>query len=211
LQLEVDLADVVVFGDNDNDVDMFEIAGHAVALANCSSLERRKASEIIGSNDEDAARTIRASSSRATRFPSMTSQQLVTGGCACGAVRYRISAAPIVTRICWCRVCQYFAAGNGTVNCAFRTPAVQIEGELRDFRSVADSGDVMHRRFCPTCGTHLFSEAEERPHLIIVRAGTFDDASITKPEMTIWTASAPSWARIDPELPNVPGQPPPAA
>ena len=29
----------------------------------------------------------------------------------------------------------------------------------------------MHRRFCPSCGTHLFSEAESRPHLVIVRNG----------------------------------------
>ena len=33
----------------------------------------------------------------------------------------------------------------------------------------------MHRRFCPDCGTQLFSEAESRPHLIFVRNGALDD------------------------------------
>jgi len=38
----------------------------------------------------------------------------------------------------------------------------------------------MHRRFCARCGVHLFSEAEVRPHLIFVRAGTLDDPNIGK-------------------------------
>ena len=135
----------------------------------------------------------------------------ITGGCLCKAVRYRISAAPITTRSCWCRVCQYLAAGSATVNVCFPTAAVAIEGELRDYRSIADSGNVMHRRFCPTCGTSVFSEAEARPHLIFVRAGTLDDPELAQPAGTIWPASAPSWACIDVSLPRLEGQAPPAA
>ena len=135
----------------------------------------------------------------------------ITGGCLCKAVRYRISAPPIVTRACWCRVCQYLGAGSGTVNVCFSTAATTIEGELADYRSVADSGNVMHRRFCSTCGTSMFSEAEARPHLIFVRAGTLDDPEIAKPAMTIWTSEAPAWACMDPALPKVERQPPPAA
>ena len=134
----------------------------------------------------------------------------VTGGCLCKAVRYRITAPPIVTRQCWCRVCQYLGAGSSTVNVCFPTAAITIEGELRDYRSIADSGNVMHRRFCPACGTAMFSEAEARPHLIYVRAGTLDDPEIAKPAVTIWTSQAPSWACIDPAIPSVAGQPPPA-
>jgi hypothetical protein len=135
----------------------------------------------------------------------------IHGGCLCRAVRYRSTAEPLVTRVCWCRVCQYFAAGNGTVNVCFASAAVTIEGHMSDYRSVADSGNAMHRRFCPVCGTHMFSEAESRPHLIFVRAGTLDNPEIAQPAATIWTAQAPSWARINLELPNIAAQPPPAA
>jgi hypothetical protein len=134
----------------------------------------------------------------------------IAGGCLCGSVRFRITAAPIVTRMCWCRLCQYLGAGSSTVNVCFPREAVAVEGETRDYRSVADSGNVMHRRFCPKCGTPLFSEAEARPHLIFVRAGSLDDPEIAKPAATIWTSAAPTWACIDERIPRAEGQPPPA-
>ena len=135
----------------------------------------------------------------------------ITGGCLCGAVRYRATQAPIVTRQCWCRLCQYLGAGSSTVNVCFQTAAVQIQGELADYRSVADSGNAMHRRFCPKCGTPMFSEAEIRPHLIFIRAGTLDDPEVARPSATIWVSQAPTWACHDPSVPQNPGQPPPAA
>lgn len=135
----------------------------------------------------------------------------ITGGCLCRKVRFRITAEPIVMRLCWCRVCQYLGAGNATVNVVFPKSAITIEGELTDYRSVADSGNIMHRRFCTNCGTPLFSEAESRPHLIIVRNGALDDTGLLKPAGTIWTASAPEWAWIDESQPLFPGQPPPVA
>jgi hypothetical protein len=133
----------------------------------------------------------------------------IAGGCLCGAVRYVARGEPLVVRACWCRVCQYFAAGNATINLAFARDALTVTGELRDYPSTAESGNHMHRRFCPTCGVPVLSEAEERPHLVIVRAGTLDDPEAAVPQALIWTASAPKWARLDPGLPQFRGQPPP--
>jgi hypothetical protein len=135
----------------------------------------------------------------------------ITGGCLCGEVRYEARSDPIVTRICWCRVCQYLGAGSSTVNTCFATATFTVHGATRDYRCIAESGNVMHRRFCATCGTQLFSEAEARPHLIFVRAGTLDDPELAKPAVTIWTSQAPSWASIHDTLPRVERQPPPAA
>ncbi|HEY8276925.1 MAG TPA: GFA family protein [Methyloceanibacter sp.] len=133
----------------------------------------------------------------------------ITGGCLCGAVRYEIASAPVTTRVCWCRRCQKIGGGSGTVNVTFPAEAIKVEGELADFESVADSGNKMHARFCPKCGTPVFTGAESRPHLLAVRAGTLDDPEVATPVITIWTEDAPSWAAIDPELPRDTGQPPP--
>ena len=135
----------------------------------------------------------------------------IKGRCLCGAVSWESAETPIVTRVCWCRECQFLGAGSGTVNACFRTASFKVTGKTKDYRSVADSGNLMHRRFCPACGTPLFSEADVRPHLIFVRVGTFDDPNLAKPAMNIWTSCAPQWASIDPELPHVEKQPPPAA
>src|SRR4029453_14617451 len=116
---------------------------------------------------------------------------VITGQCLCGAVRYRVPAEPMITRACWCRLCQYLGGGGNMVSVCFPSNAITIEGTLSDYCSVADSGNVMHRRFCPTCGTAMFSEAESRPHLIFVRAGTLDDRKIAGPSATVWTATAP--------------------
>jgi hypothetical protein len=97
------------------------------------------------------------------------------------------------------------------VNTCFPSNAITIEGQLTDYPLIAASGTSMHRRFCPTCGTPMFSEAESRPHLIFVRSGTLDNPEIAKPSSTIWVSSAPTWACINDSLPRIAAQPPPVA
>ena len=133
----------------------------------------------------------------------------ITGGCLCGAVRYSIDAEPKFIRHCWCRDCQYIGAGAGTVNVFFATEAVKVEGALADYASPAASGNLMHRRYCPSCGTPVFTQTEARLHFIGVRAGTFDDPELAKPQMAIWTSSAPSWAAFETDIPHEPKQSPP--
>jgi hypothetical protein len=95
------------------------------------------------------------------------------------------------------------------VSAAFPKDVVTVSGRLTDYMSRADSGSVMHRRFCSRCGTHIFSEAEPRPHLIFVRVGALDDPNLAQPTATIWTKSAPTWACFDSNLPMIDGQPAP--
>ena len=83
----------------------------------------------------------------------------ITGGCWCGAVRFSVAQPPLARRACWCRDCQYVAAGNASVNMIFPTEGFSCTGELASYESLADSGTRMRRRFCPKCGTPLFSEA----------------------------------------------------
>ena len=133
----------------------------------------------------------------------------MSGGCLCGKVRFAIAAdRPTAVRQCWCRVCQYLGAGAGTVNAVFPKEAVTVTGQTAVYASIADSGSAMRRTFCPACGTPLFSEAEPRPHLIIVRVGALDDREAARPSDVIRARSAPSWARIDPSLSRSQNEPP---
>ena len=130
------------------------------------------------------------------------------GSCLCGQVSYRISAEPLLARICWCRNCQHIAA-NGTVNAIFPSAAIEITGSLSEYISTADSGHQVRRRFCPKCGCHLFADSTGRPQLTVVRVGTLHDPSSIRPVANIWSASAPAWACLDQNLERIEAQPPP--
>jgi hypothetical protein len=129
-----------------------------------------------------------------------------TGGCLCGAVRYRLTGEPVVSRVCWCRDCQRIAS-NGTVNVIFPTSSIDIRGTPSEHSHVAESGNDVRRRFCPACGSHLFADSTGRPGLTVVRVGTLDDPSSIIPTSNIWAASAPAWACLDSELQRVEKQP----
>lgn len=131
-----------------------------------------------------------------------------TGGCLCGAIRYRLRGDPVVARICWCRDCQHLA-GNGTVNAIFPSAAIVVDGTLAEYDGQADSGNRIRRRFCPRCGSHLFADSTGRPQLTVVRVGTLDDPSTIRPTANSWGASAPAWACLDPALARIERQPGP--
>jgi hypothetical protein len=132
------------------------------------------------------------------------------GGCLCGQVRYRITAEPMVSRICWCRDCQRISS-NGTVNLLVPSASIEVSGAVSAHTRSADSGNEVTRRFCPQCGSQLFSNSSGRPLLTVVRVGTLDDPSSVRPSANIWSSSAPAWACLDPALERIEGQPAPAA
>lgn len=105
----------------------------------------------------------------------------VTGGCQCGAVRYRSSALMDNAHICHCRMCQkavgnFFAALVGAPN-----------GELvwtRGAPATFASSDLAERGFCAQCGTPLFyrSIGGTRTGLTI---GSLDDPSVAPPHVQV--------------------------
>lgn len=129
-------------------------------------------------------------------------EQPITGRCLCGAVRFQFDSPPVLTRACWCRDCQYLSSGSASINLIFASSSLTVSGPTTEYLSRADSGNMMRRRFCPTCGTPLFSEAIRRPDFLVVRAGALDDPEIGRPASIIWTASAPRWGFTDPNLPS---------
>jgi hypothetical protein len=125
------------------------------------------------------------------------------GGCLCGAVRYRMAAAPINERICHCRLCQKVIGASFNARLLFRADAVTIEGSADSLHTSAD----LKRGFCPRCGTTLFSRRISNG-TIGVTSGSLDDPSLFKPQMHIYVASKQPWLVIDDGLPQHQGAPP---
>jgi hypothetical protein len=121
-----------------------------------------------------------------------------TGGCQCGALRYEILGAPILTYTCHCTDCQRltssaFSIGVVVPDSAFRLTA----GEPRLVQRTADSGRVGTRWLCPECGSWICGSprpgtASAELHRL-VRAGTLDDTSWLRPSTHFWTRSKQPW------------------
>lgn len=108
---------------------------------------------------------------------SLDNRPVFTGGCQCGAVRFRIEGALGRASICHCRMCQK-AFG------AFYAPLVSVEADRlrwtrREPRRFRSSNHVL-RGFCETCGTPLTYEA---PDGLALAIGAFDDPSTIAPEV----------------------------
>ena len=134
-----------------------------------------------------------------------------SAGCLCGAVRMTLASDPLLGRQCWCSECQKLCAGGPSNNAAFRTEGMTIDGEIRWYGSIAESGRLIERGFCPTCGTPLLARAQGRTDLVMVRIGALDDRELIAPQSMIWVSSAPGWACLNSALPAVERQPPPIA
>ncbi len=128
----------------------------------------------------------------------------ISGGCACGAIRYEANADPIVMVNCHCRDCQRFAGSGYAAIVVMPKAAVQLRGEPRFYRTVGDAGKAVDRGFCPTCGSPVVTKLERVPDLLGLTAASLDDPSQYKPTMDIFTASAHAWDHMDPDIEKKP-------
>ena len=79
------------------------------------------------------------------------------GGCACGAVRYEISAEPVFMNHCQCLDCQRRSGtGHGSYLTFAGRQSVKLEGKAAHCDVVADSGNVKTHGFCPACGSPVY-------------------------------------------------------
>ncbi len=133
---------------------------------------------------------------------------MITGVCLCGAIRYRIDLPITELRQCHCNNCQKASGSVGTIAAPIPTSAFKLlQGTPKRYSAVADSGRTLHRFFCANCGSPLYSQRENTPETMVMRAGTFDDSDGLKITAHIWTAKARSWHHIDPAAKQHPGQP----
>ena len=119
------------------------------------------------------------------------------GGCTCEAVRYEISAMPLMVFACHCTECQRwtgsaFGLSMPVIAKHFRL----IRGEPKTYRRVGNSGVESSYWFCRDCGGRAYGQRANRPDIITVRAGTLDDTSWVRPGAHICLESAQAWERV---------------
>jgi len=135
----------------------------------------------------------------------------LTGGCVCGAVRYEVTAAPLMMFRCHCRDCQRVTGGAFLPGVLVSSPAFQLtKGELKYHYTPSLAGGQHKRGFCAECGSRITGgEFDQRPgNTIGLTVGSFDDSSWFQPQMDIFVGDMQPWDQKDPNSPKFEHYPP---
>lgn len=129
----------------------------------------------------------------------------LTGHCACGRVRFALSAPLESARYCHCHRCQRRTGASSSANARVLADAfaiVQGEELLRCWQPPDGQG----KWYCADCGGHLFSRRSEGAEHVFVRLGALDADPKVRPEYRQWVSSAVPWETIpDDGLPRYDG------
>ena len=109
-----------------------------------------------------------------------------TGGCLCGAIRFRATGKPNRVGICHCMDCRKLHGSPFHASAIFPQDAVTIQGESRTYAG---------RHFCGQCGATVFGQSDDEIELSL---GSFDEPNLFKPSYELWTIRREAWL---PQLP----------
>lgn len=132
-----------------------------------------------------------------------------TGGCACGAIRYEITAEPVFSNHCQCRQCQRISGtGHGSYMAFPSRTDVTLNGAATHREVTGDSGTVKSHGFCPTCGSPVYLTLSTAPAMFIIHAGSLDEPGRYRPQAVTYAMNGHAWDRLDPALQTFERMPP---
>jgi hypothetical protein len=128
-------------------------------------------------------------------------RKILTGGCLCGDIRYRIDATPVEALYCHCRMCR--RAHGAPVVAWVTVPRTGFTVTAGNPAAYQSSPKAI-RCFCGRCGTPLTWESVANPALVDVGITTLDDPAVIAPSMHLWAESRISWFDTADDLPRHP-------
>jgi hypothetical protein len=102
----------------------------------------------------------------------------MTGGCACGRVRYTAQIHDDDAYLCHCRMCQ---RSTGSVSIAFKS-VKQVDVAWEHEPDWYDSSPIAQRPYCRECGTSLGFKFKEGSDKMDLTVASFDEPSRFKPK-----------------------------
>ena len=126
------------------------------------------------------------------------------GGCACSAVRYRLTSEPLFVHCCHCLSCQRQTGSAFVINLLIETDRVEVlAGEPQAIDVARDNGTMQTIWRCPACQIAVFSQYT-RPGIRFVRGGTLDEPRGVRPDVHIFTRSKVDWVTLPDDVPAFP-------
>jgi hypothetical protein len=120
------------------------------------------------------------------------------GGCGCGAVRYRLTGAPMIVHCCHCADCQTETGSAFAINAVYEADRVTlIAGAPEMLTTPSESGKGQEIARCPACRVAVWSHyAGAGRRACFVRIGTLDDPAAFAPDIHIYMRSKLPWVRL---------------
>ena len=127
------------------------------------------------------------------------------GACTCGAVRYRLTSAPLFVHCCHCRWCQRETGASFALNALIEAErVVLLRGKPESVNTPSNSGKGQKITRCAICHIALWSNyAGAGDAVRFVRVGTLDEPDRLPPDIHIFTASKQPWVMLSPATPAV--------
>jgi hypothetical protein len=127
----------------------------------------------------------------------------ITGGCACGGLRYELMAEPMFVHACHCLLCQRQTGGAFIIHAMIETDRLRVlSGAPYSHELPTGSGGSHTIYRCPECQVAVFSDYGNQPWERLVKVGTFDDPSRIKPNAHIFIRSKLPWISLPPDVPS---------
>jgi hypothetical protein len=119
----------------------------------------------------------------------------LTGGCLCGGVRFEVTEPLVSAGYCHCTRCQRRTGTAASVQARIAPGSLRIVQGEELVRSY-EPPDGFAKLFCSACGSSLFSRHPERPEVMSVRLGAFDEDPGVRPSYRQFVAYAVPWEPI---------------
>jgi len=108
----------------------------------------------------------------------------LTGSCKCGNVRVALRGNPVRIGICHCTDCRQESGSAFTFFAVWPAAECESQGETSEFAG---------RRFCPNCGSRLFSAYEDEAE---IKLGILTEAPTPlAPTYELWIKRREKWLR----------------
>lgn len=129
------------------------------------------------------------------------------GGCACGAVRYRVTGRPMSVHACHCTDCQTLSGSAFGLSMVLHESDITLTSGKLEINDFTASANRMHRHHCSRCGVALLFSSPGYPGIVALKPGTLDDTSSLRPTAHMWYQSAQPWLNIGDDVPVFMTQP----
>ena len=121
------------------------------------------------------------------------------GGCLCGAVRYRVTKAPLDSGYCHCRFCQL---NSGAPVVAWTEVAIDAFAYISGAPGIFNSSPWGQREFCAACGSFLIYRDRRRATSVSFNTASLDDPSPFPPTHHLFASRRISWFETADDLPR---------